>query len=124
MCADLTVNPILIDWNKNLAARLKPFPGLEMGLLETNGDLNYRNWEKMLIYHPVSALRGHPPETEFLNWVRSFTNAAEEFISLRVTTRRCSQKSNKRLMRVLNNDKIPGNIPSAIVYYKINQPEM
>jgi hypothetical protein len=25
-----------------------------MGLLETNGDLNYRNWEKMLTYHPVS----------------------------------------------------------------------
>jgi len=27
-CADLTVNPILVDWNKNIAARLDPFPGL------------------------------------------------------------------------------------------------
>jgi hypothetical protein len=63
------------------------------------------------------------PKTEFLNWV-IFTKAAEEFISLRVTTRRCSQKLNKHLMQVLNNDRIPGNIPSAIVYYKINQPEM
>ncbi|MCA1760954.1 MAG: hypothetical protein LC658_14400, partial [Bacteroidales bacterium] len=36
-CADLTVNPVLVDWNKNVAARLKPFPGLETGLLETNG---------------------------------------------------------------------------------------
>ena len=53
MCADLTVNPILIDWNKNLAARLKPFPGLNMGLLETNGDLNYRNWQTMMGYHPA-----------------------------------------------------------------------
>jgi hypothetical protein len=24
-CADLTVNPILVDWNKNIAARLAPF---------------------------------------------------------------------------------------------------
>ncbi|MBD2753976.1 mandelate racemase/muconate lactonizing enzyme family protein [Spirosoma validum] len=52
LCADLTVNPILIDWNKNLAARLKPFPGLDMQLLEANGDLNYRNWQTMVGYHP------------------------------------------------------------------------
>ena len=25
-CADLTVNPILVDWNKNVAARLAPLP--------------------------------------------------------------------------------------------------
>jgi L-alanine-DL-glutamate epimerase-like enolase superfamily enzyme len=55
MCADLTVNPILIDWHKNLAARLQPFPGLQMGLLETNGDLNYRNWQKMTSFHPMPA---------------------------------------------------------------------
>lgn len=52
MCADLTVNPILIDWHKNLAARLAPFPGLGMGIMETNGDLNYRNWQQMISYHP------------------------------------------------------------------------
>jgi L-alanine-DL-glutamate epimerase-like enolase superfamily enzyme len=51
-CADLTVNPVLVDWNKNVAARLKPFPGLETGLLETNGHQNYRNWEKMESFHP------------------------------------------------------------------------
>jgi L-alanine-DL-glutamate epimerase-like enolase superfamily enzyme len=54
MCADLTVNPILIDWNKNLAARLAPFPGIGMGLLETNGDMNYRNWQTMVGYHPAA----------------------------------------------------------------------
>lgn len=54
LCADLTVNPILIDWNKNLAARLAPFPGLGMGLMETNGDMNYRNWKNMLNYHPAA----------------------------------------------------------------------
>lgn len=52
-CADLTVNPILVEWNKNVAARLSSFPGLEgMGLVETNGHQNYRNWEAMRSYHP------------------------------------------------------------------------
>ena len=37
-CADLTVNPILVEWNKCVAARLKPFPELPgLGLQETNG---------------------------------------------------------------------------------------
>lgn len=51
-CADLTVNPILVDWNKNVAARLDAFPGLGTGLLETNGHQNYKNWEIMRGYHP------------------------------------------------------------------------
>ncbi len=50
--ADLTCTPILVDWNKNVAARLKPFPGLKnMGLLESNGHQNYVNWEKLISYH-------------------------------------------------------------------------
>jgi len=53
-CADLTVNPILIDWNKNVAARLSPFPGLGLGLLETNGHQNYLNWDTMFSYHPYT----------------------------------------------------------------------
>jgi L-alanine-DL-glutamate epimerase-like enolase superfamily enzyme len=51
-CADLTVNPILVEWNKVVAARLAPFPGLGLGLLETNGHQNYRNWDTMVGYHP------------------------------------------------------------------------
>lgn len=52
-CADLTVNPILVEWNKNIAARLKSFPGLEnLGLLESNGHQNYKNWNTMVNYHP------------------------------------------------------------------------
>jgi L-alanine-DL-glutamate epimerase-like enolase superfamily enzyme len=51
-CADLTVNPILVEWNKNVAARLAPFPGIGLGLLETNGHQNYRAWETMRSYHP------------------------------------------------------------------------
>jgi len=52
-CADLTVNPILVEWNKNVAARLKSFPGLgSLGLVESNGHQNYKNWNTMLSYHP------------------------------------------------------------------------
>lgn len=51
-CADLTVNPILVDWNKFVAACLKPFPKLGMGMMETNGDMNYRNWSDMKNRHP------------------------------------------------------------------------
>ncbi|WP_220392920.1 L-alanine-DL-glutamate epimerase [Chitinophaga lutea] len=54
LCADLTVNPVLIDWHKNLAARLAPFPGIGMGLMETNGDMNYKNWAAMKSYHPAA----------------------------------------------------------------------
>ncbi|KAA6441255.1 L-alanine-DL-glutamate epimerase [Dyadobacter flavalbus] len=53
-CADLTVNPILVDWNKNVAARLQPFPGMSVGLQETNGHQYYKNWDKLMSYHPGS----------------------------------------------------------------------
>lgn len=52
-CADLTVNPLLVDWNKCVAARLPALPGLEIGLLEVNGHQNYRDWERMKSYHPM-----------------------------------------------------------------------
>lgn len=52
-CADLTVNPVLVEWNKNVAARLSSFPGIgDLGLLESNGHQNYKNWEVMKGYHP------------------------------------------------------------------------
>lgn len=47
-CADLTVNPVMVEWNKALAARLPPFPGLgDIGLVESNGHMSLRNWETM-----------------------------------------------------------------------------
>lgn len=54
LCADLTVNPVLVEWNKNIAARLMPFPGIGMGIMETNGDMNYRNWKNMSAWHPLA----------------------------------------------------------------------
>lgn len=53
-CADLTVNPILVDWNKNVAARMQPFPGMSVGLQETNGHQYYKNWDKLMTFHPMA----------------------------------------------------------------------
>ncbi len=53
-CADLTVNPILVDWNKTVAARLPTFPEMNFGLQETNGWQNYKHWDKMLERHPMN----------------------------------------------------------------------
>ena len=54
MAADLTVNPILVDWNKNVAARLAPFPGFTSGMMETNGHQQYRRWAEMTSWHPCA----------------------------------------------------------------------
>ena len=51
-CADLTVTPILVDWNKNVAARIAPLPGMSIGVLETNGHQNYKRWKDLLRFHP------------------------------------------------------------------------
>ena len=56
-CADLTVNPVLVDWNKNVAARLAALPGMDAGLLETNGHQNYKNWTTMKQYHPCAGAK-------------------------------------------------------------------
>jgi L-alanine-DL-glutamate epimerase-like enolase superfamily enzyme len=46
-CADLTVNPWLLEWNKAVAARVAPLPGFAAPFLEVNGPQNYRDWEVM-----------------------------------------------------------------------------
>ena len=61
LCADLTVNPLLVDWNKSVAARLEPLPGLDIGLLETNGHQNYKNWNQMIGYHPKGMASWNQP---------------------------------------------------------------
>ena len=53
-CADLTVNPILVEWNKAIAARLSPFPDMSVGLQETNGWQNYQDWDRMRSYLPMA----------------------------------------------------------------------
>ncbi|NLD88017.1 MAG: L-alanine-DL-glutamate epimerase, partial [Clostridiales bacterium] len=52
-CADLTVTPIMLEWNKSFASRLSPLPGLRTGVVESNGDQNYVRWEELCSYHPL-----------------------------------------------------------------------
>ncbi len=73
-CADLTVNPILVEWNKQVAARLAPFPGLGLGLVETNGHQNYRDWETMRTYLPAPTAHWTRPEAGVFNLDPDFYN--------------------------------------------------
>ena len=71
--ADLTCTPILVDWNKNIAARLAPFPDLgEMGLLESNGHQNYVHWKDLVSYHPY-------PDGSWINSKDGIYNLNNEF---------------------------------------------
>lgn len=51
-CADLTVNPAMVEYNKAVAARLPLLPGLKCGVMESNGAQNYLHWDKMLLDSP------------------------------------------------------------------------
>jgi len=51
-CADLTVSPILVDWNKSVAARLEPLPGMGFPVFETNGAHYYARWKELSGWHP------------------------------------------------------------------------
>lgn len=46
-CADLTVNPAMVELNKRFAAGLESLPGVKIGVFETNGAQNYTNWKLM-----------------------------------------------------------------------------
>lgn len=72
-CADLTVNPILVEWNKNVAARLRSFPGLDnMGLLESNGHQNYTHWNRMKSHYPKHNSSWIEPQKGFYNISNEF----------------------------------------------------
>ena len=50
--ADSACTPILLDWNKNVAARLPALEGIKCGLLEVNGPQQYGHWDSLLAAHP------------------------------------------------------------------------
>ncbi|MBN1623193.1 MAG: L-alanine-DL-glutamate epimerase [Clostridia bacterium] len=50
--ADLTVAPWQLEWNRNLAARIPSLECVDIGLLESNGNMNYIDWDKLKGYHP------------------------------------------------------------------------
>lgn len=47
LCADLTVNPYLAEWNKQFASLSPALPAMNVGCIEINGDANYKNWSQM-----------------------------------------------------------------------------
>lgn len=52
-CADLTVNPAMVELNKRFAAGLSSLPGLKIGVFETNGAQNYENWARLQALSPA-----------------------------------------------------------------------
>ncbi len=75
-CADLTVNPFMVDWNKNFAARLEQLPELCIGILESNGHQNYANWEKMRTYHPCNGASWTKPDRGIFKLDEDFYNSS------------------------------------------------
>jgi len=72
-CADLTVNPWMVDFNKNIAARIDPLPGMKIGVLESNGSQNYTNWQTMRAYHPMFG------KASFIDPVRGIYEVGDDF---------------------------------------------
>ena len=72
-CADLTVNPWMVDFNKNIAARIDPLPGMKIGVLESNGSQNYTNWAQMRTYHPMFG------KASFIDPVRGIYEVGDDF---------------------------------------------
>ena len=60
--ADSACVPALLQWNLAFAAVLAPFPGIALGMLESNGEQNYANWNALLSEHGAEAERWMRPE--------------------------------------------------------------
>lgn len=71
-CADLTVNPLMVEWNKNIACRIPPLPGLKIGVVESNGPQNYRNWKAMQQLFPY-------PEAEWFTGAQQYFNLTNDY---------------------------------------------
>ena len=85
-CADLTVNPIMVDWNKNVAARLTSLPGMKIGVLESNGHQNYTNWEQMKKQHPMYGADWIEPKDGIFNIGKDFYRYSGGIYSWKVTS--------------------------------------
>jgi hypothetical protein len=70
--ADSACIPLLVEWNKTVAARLRPFPGLEMGIIESHGEQTYRNWRGLVAQLPF-------PEGAWIEAIDGAYHLDEEF---------------------------------------------
>ncbi|MBE5747853.1 MAG: L-alanine-DL-glutamate epimerase [Clostridiales bacterium] len=74
-CADLTVNPLMVEWNKNVAARIGTLPEMKIGILESNGEQNYVRWEELYQAHPCA-------ENAFARCNKGLYSLNEEFFAV------------------------------------------
>ena len=51
--ADNGCVPILVEWNKGVAARLPDFPGVKGNMVESHGTKTYGSWADMLAAYPI-----------------------------------------------------------------------
>ena len=75
-CADLTVNPLLVEWNKNIASRIKGLPEMNIGVLESNGEQNYQNWDTMYTYLPSGYEKDARCKDSLYNMTKDFFNTS------------------------------------------------
>ncbi|MCM8771664.1 MAG: L-alanine-DL-glutamate epimerase [Candidatus Omnitrophica bacterium] len=71
-CADLTVIPVLVEWNKIFSSGIKTLPELKIPIVESNGFQYYKNWEKLLEYHPFYGKKWVLPENGIFNLNEEF----------------------------------------------------
>ena len=74
--ADSACTPRLMDWNRNVAARLTPFPGLKTGMIESNGPQHYARWDQLLAEHPCANATWLEATNGLFNLTESFYTTA------------------------------------------------
>lgn len=91
LVSDSSCTPLMLDWNKNVAARLPALPGMKTGLMEMNGHQNYAHWDRLLARHPAAGQSWIKPTGGIFRLPASFyKNGGGIFASSRRTARRAS----------------------------------
>jgi len=72
LVSDSSCTPAMLDWNKNVAARLPALPGMKMGLMEMNGNQYYSHWSRLLARHPAAVESWIQPREGIFHLGRSF----------------------------------------------------
>ena len=62
---------------------------MDIGLLETNGHQYYKNWDKMMTYHPKAGAKWTKLKKEYISLTNRFMKKAEEFFNLQHIMNKC-----------------------------------
>lgn len=81
-CADLTVPPVMLEWNMQVAARLACLPGMNIGVLESNGEQNYTRWKDLADAHPLPEAEWIHPEKNIYYLTDDFYNTCAAFLPI------------------------------------------